>query len=217
MRGFQTFILFAVLGALGPIRDVALAVEPAPAPMDQQSQAHDHANDPHAHPAFGPHAGPLLELGKKQYHAEFVLDEKKNRISVYLLDALAEQAIAKGPKFVLMDVSYGEKTRQYRIEPVPATVGNEAAGSTYAAISPDLMKDLHAAGAKIVLSVVVNGETFTASVKHYHLQPPRHKHKRAPQDSEVSAPAAAIPGAVGSRRAGSQHPTMPWAKKSKSR
>ena len=46
--------------------------------------AHEHDHG-HAHPSEGPHHGALIELGKEDYHAEIVHDEKTDTVTIYIL------------------------------------------------------------------------------------------------------------------------------------
>ena len=47
----------------------------------------------HAHPTEGPHHGSLIELGKEDYHAEFVHDDTTDTVTIYILDAAAAKAV----------------------------------------------------------------------------------------------------------------------------
>jgi hypothetical protein len=44
------------------------------------------------HPEAGPHGGPLAEWGEEKYHAEFTVDRKAKRATVYVLDGTARKA-----------------------------------------------------------------------------------------------------------------------------
>ncbi len=52
-------------------------------------KADAHGHDEHAH---GPHGGELVELGKEEFHAELVVDEKAHAIKAYLLGPDAKTA-----------------------------------------------------------------------------------------------------------------------------
>lgn len=53
--------------------------------------ADDHGHN-HAEHAHGPHGGELVELGKEEYHAEFLVDGKTHSVKVYLLGPDAKTA-----------------------------------------------------------------------------------------------------------------------------
>ncbi|HCS54837.1 MAG TPA: hypothetical protein DIW81_25170, partial [Planctomycetaceae bacterium] len=62
---------------------------------------HDHDHD-HAHTA--PHGGILVELGEHAYSAEIVIAETDPKVTVYILDAHAESAVAaKADSISLVD------------------------------------------------------------------------------------------------------------------
>src|SRR2546423_14706006 len=48
--------------------------------------------DEHAHPTEGPHHGALAEWGDEEYHAEFTVDHKGKKATVYILDGTARKA-----------------------------------------------------------------------------------------------------------------------------
>ncbi len=48
--------------------------------------------DVHSHPTEGPHHGTLIELGKEEYHAELVHDDKM--VTIYILDSAAKKGCA---------------------------------------------------------------------------------------------------------------------------
>lgn len=49
----------------------------------------EHGHGEHAH---GPHGGELVELGKEEFHAEIVVDDKSHALKVYLLGPDAKTA-----------------------------------------------------------------------------------------------------------------------------
>lgn len=54
--------------------------------------AHDDHGHSHGEHAHGPHGGELVELGKEEYHAEFLLDGKTHTLKVFLLGPDAKTA-----------------------------------------------------------------------------------------------------------------------------
>src|SRR5262245_37093806 len=48
--------------------------------------------DEHDHPDKGPHGGVLAEWGDEKYHAEFTVDHKAKKATVYILDGTARKA-----------------------------------------------------------------------------------------------------------------------------
>lgn len=60
-------------------------------PVKELPQAghEEHGHDEHAH---GPHGGELIELGKEEFHAELIVDDKTHSLKVFLLGPDAKTA-----------------------------------------------------------------------------------------------------------------------------
>jgi hypothetical protein len=59
---------------------------------DLPKAAHDDHGHSHGEHAHGPHGGELVELGKEEFHAEFVVDGKAHTLKVFLLGPDAKTA-----------------------------------------------------------------------------------------------------------------------------
>src|SRR5690606_30025752 len=70
-----------------------------PATTGHASEGHDHD-----HPSEGPHHGQLIELGNEEFHAEIVVEDAKNLITIYLLDGAAKNSVASDEQELVMNV-----------------------------------------------------------------------------------------------------------------
>lgn len=84
-----------------------------------QAVAAPPAGPAHAHPTEGPHLGALIELGKEDYHAELVHDEKTDTITVYILDATARKPVPITAKELMLNLKAGNKPYQFPLKACP--------------------------------------------------------------------------------------------------
>ena len=132
--------------------------------------AHDHSEEggEHDHEEEGPNGGQLIELGKEEYHAELVLDEKKNQVTIVLLDAAAKQQIAIQEPHILINVRGGGEPRQYKLGPLYPEGQTTGPTAMYAAVGKQLMDDLHSESAVAKLAVRIAGKPYSATLSHDH-------------------------------------------------
>ncbi|TWT92869.1 hypothetical protein Pla108_40090 [Botrimarina colliarenosi] len=163
----RLFIAAALLSAVVHALPTRVAAAPGQAQAGHDHAAHDHAA--HDHAEAGPHGGALFELGAEAYHAELVLDEKMDQVTVVLLDSAASRQVAISEPYLLVNVRGGGKPRQYRLAPLYAQ-GKPASGPTamYALVSKPLMGDLHRHDASAKLVVRVAGKPYSTSLEHDH-------------------------------------------------
>lgn len=152
--------------------------EPAPKPPAQQGNAAMHA-DKHAdagqHVHVAPHGGALVELGEHFANLELVLDAAAGEMTVYVLDAHAENAVrVEQPQMQLEWWSPTEKTaaggksqltekpRKYRL--ALRAAANALSGETAGDSSEFRGQDDALRGTQrlegVILEVVVKGQTF---------------------------------------------------------
>lgn len=146
----------------------ALALSPqvrAQAAADPHA-GHDHAA--HDHDAPGPHGGTLVTLGDEEFHAELVLDEEKNQVTVVLLDGAAKKLVPLAEPHLLVNVRGAGKPRQHKLAPLYAEGQQGGPTAMYASVSEPLMDDLHSHDAEAKLVVRIGGKQYTASLHHDH-------------------------------------------------
>ena len=166
MRSLMLAALYAA--AVVAIPHATLA---APDGVDEghDHAAHDHAaHEGHSHDEKGPHGGALFALGKEEYHAELVLDEERDQVTVVLLDGAAKEQVALQEPHVLVNVRGGGAPRQYKLTPIYAAGTNSGPTAMYAAVGKTLMNDLHSHSAVAKLAVRIAGKPYSATLHHDH-------------------------------------------------
>ncbi|NBW86722.1 MAG: hypothetical protein EBR23_07825 [Planctomycetia bacterium] len=141
--------------ACGIVLAVAGGVDAAPA-ADR-----GHA---HAHPGEGPHRGTIIELGKEDYHAELVHDEKTDTVTIHVLDASATKAMPIPAKQLTLNVRAGGKPRQFLIKPVPQVGEPADSSSVFAVTDKELCRALDAPGATGRLNVEIGGKVYVGKL-----------------------------------------------------
>ncbi len=132
-------------------------------------EGHDHAaHEGHDHDEKGPHGGDLFVLGNEAYHAELVLDEERDQVTVVLLDATAKQPVAIQEPHMLVNVRGGGAPRQHKLSPLYSEGQTTGPTAMYAAVGKQLMNDLHSPGAVAKLAVRIAGKPYSTSLHHDH-------------------------------------------------
>jgi pyoverdine/dityrosine biosynthesis protein Dit1 len=71
----------------------------------------------HEHPSEGPHHGSLIELGKEEFHAELVHDDKS--VTIYVLDSAAKNFVPADASEVVINVLHDGKPEQLKLAAAP--------------------------------------------------------------------------------------------------
>lgn len=120
------------------------------------------------HHEHGPHDGVLVELGDEEYHGEIVDDQKTGKVTVYLLDSKAKEAVAIEAKEVQINVRKGGKPEQFRLKAKPQDKDAKGKSSRFELDSRNLIKLLDDEKAECRLRVVIKGRLFNAKIAHHH-------------------------------------------------
>jgi hypothetical protein len=159
----QSVLLAGWLGASALLAPPSVwaqgAAKPKPAPPAEHN---------HAHPDKGPHGGPLIELGNEKYHAELLLDEKTQTVTIYLLDGTARKEVAIPAKFVRINIKKSGKGEQFQLRPAPQKQENAGKTARFALKDATLCDRLHAEGIDARLVVEIDGKSYSGSVVHDH-------------------------------------------------
>lgn len=158
-------IVLAAIGCSEPAK-------PAPPTKDTaQKEKHDHKHGEgeHAHPEHGPHGGDLVELGKEEYHAEVVHDEASGKVTIYVLDSAAKQAVPIEAAQVTINVKHDGKGEQFEVKASPQEGDGDGKSSRFVSEDKELAHDLEHE-ARLVIEIA--GKSFTGEIKHAH----DHKH-----------------------------------------
>jgi hypothetical protein len=151
---------------------------PAPSPAKpaahSEGDGHDHAE--HAHAEHGPHGGDLIELGKEEYHAELVHDEDAGKVTIYILDGSAKQAVPIEATELTINVKHDGKGEQFKVAAAPQDGDGEGKSSRFVSDDKELAEDIEHE-ARLVVEIA--GKSFTGEIKHDHDHGDHkdHKHK----------------------------------------
>lgn len=158
MRGFRTGVrmgrfgaaLIGIIGALGLLGCDNAATNPpnaistpkgspqarATSDHDPHDADHDHDGEAHEHHHTPPHGGALVELGEHESQFEVVLDAASGKLTAYVLDAHAENAVRLNvPQITLRLRSVGDKPlpngeREIQLQAVGNALTGETSGDT---------------------------------------------------------------------------------------
>lgn len=121
----------------------------------------------HAHPEQGPHGGELIKLGKDEFHAEMVSDEKSNKVTVYLLDAPARDEVAIADDAININAVLDGKPKQFALAAVRAD--GKAETAQFELTDEHLIKAIHAGHeARCRLNVTINKTPYVGKIDHHH-------------------------------------------------
>jgi len=152
---FPLLILLLLSGCFRSQRDSAdTAINSDKATADEHA-GHDHA-------AEGPHHGMLMEMGDGELHAELV--HGRDWATVYILDATATSACPIDQPQIQVNVTTGNKGRQFRLTASPEK--NERVGSSSRFVSADrqLVEALTDTDCKCRIAVLHAGIPYSAAV-----------------------------------------------------
>jgi len=123
----------------------------------------------HAHPTEGPHHGSLIELGREDYHAELVHDDKTDTVTIYILDAAAAKAVPIAASQLTLNVRAAGAAQQFPLTAQPQSTDPAGASSAFAATDKQLCKLLDAKGSSGRLNVEIAGKRYVGRVEsHSH-------------------------------------------------
>ncbi|MBS0262410.1 MAG: hypothetical protein JSS02_10710 [Planctomycetes bacterium] len=146
-----------------------------PASKSSGTDSHDHAE--HAHPSAGPHGGPLIELGKEEFHAEFVHNEDAGTVTIYILDHDAKVAVSIDAKELRINLKHDGMGEQFTLIAKPQKGDANGKASRFVSNDKELSEDLDHEGAAARLVVEIAGKSFTGEIKHKHDDHDHGKHK----------------------------------------
>ena len=159
-------LLKATLGSLFALGCCTLAGcgdKPAPEPDNKQPAHDDHSHDEHAH---GPHEGAIVELPGER-HAEWVVDEKTDTVTVYILDEELKNEVPIAAEKVTISVSTGGQTKTYDLLAVGG--GAEASQFKLEKAPVELIGSLEGGEmTELLLLVPLDGQEVSAKLEPHH-------------------------------------------------
>ena len=88
------------------------------------------APHPHPHQHVAPHGGTPVELGKEEFHLEFVLDDHAGKLSAYVLDGEMEKFIRVPAPGFTVSAKLSDRVETLNFKAVPNTATGETIGDT---------------------------------------------------------------------------------------
>jgi hypothetical protein len=169
-RSFARQVL--CFGVICTVPMLSVAVAQAPKAGTKPAPKAEAKVEEHEHPEVGPHKGALIELGDEEYHAELVLDEDKDIVTIYLLDSAAKDAVTSEAKEIMINLKHDGKGAQFKLKAQPQKADPEGKASRYSAKSHDLMHGIHGKDAKPQLALTIKGKKFSGKI-----EPDAHDHE----------------------------------------
>lgn len=120
----------------------------------------------HEHPSEGPHHGSLIELGKEEFHAELVHDDKS--VTIYVLDNAAKNSVPVDSSEVVINVLHDGKPEQFKLAAAPEESDPSGKSSRFVANDPELASHLDDEAAAPKLSITINGKSYRGTITHDH-------------------------------------------------
>lgn len=124
--------------------------------------------DQHAHPSKGPHGGPLIELGKEEYHVEMVHDDAAGVVTFYVLDGKAEKAVPIPAIEVIVNLKHDGKPEQFKIPAQADTKDPAGNSSRFVSNDKELAEDLDHEGADAELVISIGDKQYRGKLAHDH-------------------------------------------------
>ena len=140
------------------------APRPSGAKQDHAAGHHDHA-----HSSAGPHHGALIELGKDDFHAEWVHDDKQHRVTIYLLDSMAKDAVPIEATSLALNLLVDGKPQPHVLAAQPLATDPAGKSSCFEKIDPTLSAAIDTPGTTGRLNVVIQGKSYVGRLEtHDH-------------------------------------------------
>jgi hypothetical protein len=160
----MTFLLAAAVVA-------ALGVSVAGCGGDEAAKKDAGGGDAHDHPSEGPHDGVLVELGDDEYHAEVCHDDATHKVTVYLLDSKAKNAVAVAEKDIMVNLLVDGKPAQFVLPAAPLDGEMDGKSSRFELADEQLCEGFDADGAEARLKLTIGGTPFEGKI-------PAHDHDK---------------------------------------
>ncbi|MEX2186369.1 MAG: hypothetical protein WD875_06235 [Pirellulales bacterium] len=131
----------------------------------------------HDHPSDGPHKGVLIELGDEEYHGEVVHDDATHKVTVYILDSEAKNAVPVEAKDVTINVVADGKGSNFAVPAMPLDGESDGKSSRFELTDEQLCDGMGAEGAEARLTVHIAGKQYQGKISvhdHDHDKHPGH-------------------------------------------
>ncbi len=122
--------------------------------------------DIHEHASEGPHHGTLVELGKEEFHAEVVHDDKS--VTIYILDSSASKAVSIDAKELTINLLHDGKPEQFKLAASPDDGETDGKSSRFTLADAELVEHVDDESSAAKLMVTINGIPYRGEIKHDH-------------------------------------------------
>lgn len=138
----------------------------------------------HEHKA--PHGGDLVELGDHEYSAEFVVNHDEHKLTIYVYDAHAENAVAIEQKEIVLSAVIYDKETEFKVPAVASGDDKDAKASQFELADEELVDYLEEEDAEADFSLTINGKEYSGEFGHHHHEDGEghHKHKKGDKDDD---------------------------------
>jgi hypothetical protein len=120
----------------------------------------------HDHPSEGPHHGTLIELGKEEFHAELVHDEKT--VTIYILNGAAKSAVPIDSLELVINLLHDGKPEQFKLAAAPDNGDPSGKSSRFVSNDAELAGHIDDDRSSPKLSVSINGKAYRGVISHDH-------------------------------------------------
>ncbi|HEX7376583.1 MAG TPA: hypothetical protein VF278_05695 [Pirellulales bacterium] len=179
VTAFAAAGLFALSGGCGATQAPTSTAKAHTAGGERNHAEHDHAaagHDHHDHAELGPHGGQLVELGEEEFHAEIIHNDDTHAVSVYVLDGKAEDTVAIAAPSVTIEVDAGGAARRFSLPAVHLGQDDVTRTFCFEAVDEALCDALDEEGSKSIVSVEIDGKSFSGAFAHAHDHEHDHAH-----------------------------------------
>lgn len=140
------FLAFVTLGSIGcgKGQDAKKDKDGQQVKADKKDQGKKDKDDEDDHPHEGPHGGALAEWGEHEYHAEFTVNHKEMKATVYILDKSAKKAAPIEAESITLKIEKPKLVLILKAEPEKDDPKGKS--SRFSGVHKDLAKEMEFEG-----------------------------------------------------------------------
>jgi flavin reductase (DIM6/NTAB) family NADH-FMN oxidoreductase RutF len=108
----------------------------------------------------------VIELGKEEFHAELVHDDKL--VTIYVLDSAAKNSVPVDVSEVVINILHDGKPEQFKLAAAPQESDPSGKSSRFVANDPELASHLDDEAAAPKLAITISGKSYRGTITHEH-------------------------------------------------
>ncbi len=145
------------------------------------------AEDIHVHVA--PHGGHLIEVGSHQFNVEVLFDAATKDLTLYVLDAHAENPLPVAKADLLFELEHGTDEEVIDLTPVPQSGDPEGKASKFTASGNEHLKEVaDIEGLHAHVHLTVDGKEYEGELSHGDEAGHEHDHDHPATPATPPAP-----------------------------